>query len=237
MKRILVTALFLSCALIAPAHDPPTDTTEIVVVLDRSGSMEPVADDTVGAFNQFVHSQRAFGGAWHDRNLSVVLFNTDVETWYSGSLYEVARLTRDAYAPAGYTALLDALGNAITDLDERLDELYCGHERDDKVVFVVLTDGLENSSLEYSLSMIQHMIETQREEHGWQFVFLAADPDVFAEAPNMGFDVGMTINVDTGSITDALSITSDALTGWIETDATIEFTDEQRDAVAPDEDD
>ncbi len=244
-KRMVVVTCFAFLLLMcgpARAHDI-SHATEIVVVLDSSGSMESVKMDTIGAFNQFLSDQQNVKGAL-DCNLSLLLFNTDVARLYDGTdITDVPRLGEDIYKPQGNTALLDAVGHAINDLDQRMADKFCGHERADDVVFVVLTDGLENSSTEFSKDTLRTMISEQEERYGWHFVFLAADQDAFQDAFSTGFtDATTTIFIDTdvsGTITNTLDATSGNITDWRMTgdSTTLTFTDAQREQADPDDED
>jgi len=156
---------------------------EIVCVLDRSGSMEQLVDDTIGGFNSFVKEQKDVDG---EANLSLVLFDDYYETPYSNvDIQEVEELTRETYSARGMTALLDALGKSITDLGVKLDNLD-EDEKPEHVIFVVMTDGQENASKEYTRQKINEMITHQQDVYNWQFIFMGANIDSFAEAGSIG---------------------------------------------------
>lgn len=157
--------------------------TEIVVVLDRSGSMQGLAGDTIGTFNKFLGEQKALAG---EANLSLILFNTEYSIEYlSKPLVEVPELDAKRYVCGGWTALLDAVGRGIDSLGERLSELP-EEERPDKVIFVIITDGLENASKEYRLQQIRAKIKLQQDTYKWQFLFLGSNVDAYAEAQSLG---------------------------------------------------
>lgn len=170
--------------------------TEIVVVLDRSGSMSSVKSDVIGGFNSFIESQKEEEGA---AIVTAVQFDTEYETLYSGrDVQEVEELTDKVYVPRGMTALLDAVGRTIVDVDVRLGEMH-KDDRPSKVIMVILTDGHENSSKEFTRDKVQEMIRQHREEKSWEFVYLGADDQAFAEARGMGIPVGNMAKYTQGS--------------------------------------
>lgn len=170
--------------------------TEIVVVLDRSGSMSSVKSDVIGGFNSFIKSQQEEEGA---AIVTAVQFDTKYETLYSGrDVQEVEELTDKIYEPRGMTALLDAVGRTIVDVDIRLGEMH-KDDRPSKVIMVIMTDGHENSSREYTRDKVQAMIKEHREKHSWEFVYLGADDQAFAEAQGMGIPVGNVAKYSQGS--------------------------------------
>jgi hypothetical protein len=163
---------------------PKKDFTEIVVVFDKSGSMGAVRDDAIGGFNAFLKAQKAEKG---EAALTVVLFDTDYTFLHKGvPIRQVPELGAD-YTPSGLTALLDALGRAIDETGKRLSDLP-EEERPEKVIVAVITDGMENSSVEYSREQIFKMLAHQRDVYKWEFLFLAAGQEAIAEATALGID-------------------------------------------------
>jgi uncharacterized protein YegL len=156
--------------------------TEIIFLLDRSGSMAGLESETIKGFNSFIESQAAMEGR---ASLTVVLFDDLYEVLWSGIDAKKAKLTEKEYFVRGSTALLDAIGKAITDTAERLSRLD-EKEKPQKVIFVVTTDGLENSSVEFSYKKIKNMISYRQKKHGWEFIFLGANIDVAKEAEFLG---------------------------------------------------
>lgn len=155
---------------------------DVTVVLDKSGSMSSIADDAVGGFNQFLKEQEEGEG---EMRVTLVQFDTAYEMVYADEpVAKAPRLSlngedgKASYQPGGMTALLDAVGKAINEAKSREQS---GH----KTLFVVLTDGHENSSHEWSRSGLRDEIERQR-KRGWDFLFLGANIDSFAEAKGMG---------------------------------------------------
>ena len=159
------------------------DLTDVTLVLDRSGSMSSVKAATIEAFNSFLESQcRGEGSA----NLSLVQFDDRYEPLYAARRIAKAPLLTDrSYQPRGCTALLDAMGKTIVETGRRLSQMR-EHKRPGTVIFVTLTDGLENASREFTLGRINEMIREQREKYSWQFVFLGANQDAIATAAQMG---------------------------------------------------
>lgn len=165
--------------------------TFIAVVLDRSGSMELVKNDTMGGFNTFLtHQQHIPGRA----ELTMTQFNTEIETVYEPQpIAECPKLTNENFVPAGGTALLDAIGITITKIGAHL-AIKPESERPSRVVFVIVTDGEENSSREYTRSKVFNMIKHQTEKYGWDFVFLGANQDAIREAASMGISAAKAMN-------------------------------------------
>lgn len=154
------------------------DLTEVIMVVDRSGSMEPLRDDAIGGFNTFLDEQKKQPG---HMNLTLVLFNQGYEIVFAGkSIQDVAPLSHDTYVPGGMTALLDALGQAINQTGVRLAAME-EQDRPSKVLLVVLTDGQENSSKEFTKAQISEMVKHQEEKHGWKIIFLSSDLNAVAD--------------------------------------------------------
>jgi hypothetical protein len=164
------------------------DLTDITVVLDRSGSMATVENDTKGGFNKFVDEQKKAPGA---ANFTLVQFDTEYEFVHRAiNIKDVPPLV---FQPRGATALLDAVGKAIVETGERLEKMP-EHDRPAKVVFVILTDGEENSSKEYKKARINELIKQQSEKYQWQFVFLGANQDALKEADSLGISTMNAVN-------------------------------------------
>lgn len=160
------------------------DSTHITVILDRTGSMEEIRDDTIGGFNAFLEGQKKLEGK---ASITLVQFDTrdPYEVMYSFlDIAEAPRLTRKTYVPRAGTPLLDAMGRGMNDLESRLAAMDTT-DRPKKIVFVVVTDGHENASREFSRADILKMVERHK-SRGWQFVFLGADLTGFDEAGALG---------------------------------------------------
>ncbi|MBN2358052.1 MAG: VWA domain-containing protein [Deltaproteobacteria bacterium] len=159
--------------------------TEIVCIIDRSGSMEAIRDDAIGGFNVFLDAQQQLPGeAW----LTLVLFDDRYDVVIDHvALDQVARLDRVTFVPRGSTALLDAMGRTIDQVGTRL-AATAEDDRPSKVIVVVLTDGKENASRNYSQHDVFDRVAHQREQYGWDFIFLAANQDAIASAAALAID-------------------------------------------------
>jgi len=156
--------------------------TEIVFLLDRSGSMAGLERDTIGGFNAFMKKQSQLEGR---TKVTVVLFDDQYEILWSGVQANSMRLTEKEYFVRGYTALLDAVGKTIGDVRDRLSKTK-EEERPEKVIFVITTDGQENASNEFTYEKVNELIKHQQEKHGWEFIFFGANIDAIKEADSIG---------------------------------------------------
>lgn len=161
------------------------DYTHISVLLDRTGSMEGIRDDTIGGFNAFLQEQKAQSGI---ATLTLVQFDSldPYEVIHRFVLINIVpNLTRETFVPRGSTPLLDAIGHGINDLEAGITQLKAD-DRPSKVMMVIITDGHENSSQEFRMDQIEKMINDKTAKDGWQFVFLSADMDAIADAKSLG---------------------------------------------------
>ncbi|MGX1195436.1 vWA domain-containing protein [Metabacillus sp. SLBN-84] len=156
--------------------------TEIVFLLDRSGSMGGLEQDVIGGFNSFIENQCRLEG---DTVLTTVLFDDEYEVLWKGEDAKSCKLTVEDYYVRGLTALLDAIGKTITDVGRRLSKTS-EEQRPDKVIFVITTDGQENASKEFSYDKVHELIKHQQETYRWEFIFMGANIDVAKEAENIG---------------------------------------------------
>jgi hypothetical protein len=155
------------------------DLTEIAFVLDRSGSMNPIADDAIGGFNTFLTEQQALTG---QARLTLVLFDHEYMVTHNNvDIRAVPPLDAKTYTPRGMTALLDAVGRTIDDIGTRL-AATPEAERPAKVIVAILTDGQENASRDYTFARVADKIKHQQEKYSWEFLFLAANQDAIAAA-------------------------------------------------------
>lgn len=152
---------------------------DITVVLDRSGSMESVKADTIGGFDTFVQDQKKQPG-----KCAFTLVQFDNEYEFVHRAIPMADVPPLVFIPRGGTALLDAIGRTINQLGERLSHMP-EPSRPGKIVFVILTDGHENASIEFGQERIAQMIKHQREVYNWEFVFLGATEDAISVAKRM----------------------------------------------------
>lgn len=157
--------------------------TEMVFVLDRSGSMGNLSDDTIGGFNSLIAKQKEEpGGAF----VTTVLFDDEYEVIHDHvALSEINELTDKEYFARGTTALLDAVGKTINSIGTRLNNTS-EDEKPEKVVFVIVTDGHENASKEFEKSAIKEMIQHQQAKYSWIFMFLGANIDAVSEGSSLG---------------------------------------------------
>ena len=165
--------------------------TDISVVLDRSGSMASVAHDTIGGFNRFLDDQEKVAG---EAVITLVQFDNVYEKLYEAKPLSAApRLNSHTFVPRGSTALLDAIGRLVDETGKRLANMPEG-QRPGQIVFVILTDGFENSSCKYDMLKINVMITHQRDVYKWNFMFLGANQDAIATAAGLGIssNVAMT---------------------------------------------
>ena len=166
---------------------------DITIILDRSGSMQSIASDVVGGFNHFVTAQRAQPG---DCRLTLVQFDDQYEVVYAEqSIADAPLLTADTFQPRGTTALLDAIGRTIDATGERL-RVLPETDRPDRVLMVIITDGLENASTRYTRARVFEMISTQRDVYRWGFLFMAANQDAIQEGGHIGIAPHAAMNFD-----------------------------------------
>lgn len=166
--------------------------TEIIFVIDKSGSMAHLTGDTIGGFNGFIESQKAIDGK---ATLTTVLFDSYIKTLHDGvDIHEVKPMTKTDYIAGGATAMLDAIGETINKVQDRHDEL--GAEKPDNVIVAITTDGEENSSRKFTKSQIEKMIKHQTNGHGWKFMFLGANMDAVKEAESIGISKDWSVTYD-----------------------------------------
>jgi len=168
--------------------------TELVIVIDQSGSMETIRNDIIGGFNALLDEQKKIG----ECKVSIVLFSDKITRINKRvDINNIERLNERNYVPNGCTALLDAVGNAISVTKNNIYSLK-EEDKPKNVIFSILTDGYENASREYSYKQIKKMIELQKEE-GWQFMFQGANIDVMEQADKLGIDKDMAIEFEANS--------------------------------------
>ncbi len=187
--------------------------TELVFILDRSGSMHSMQEEAIGGFNAFLEDQKKVPG---EANMTLVLFDHDYNLIHNGKdLNDVESLCSDTYSPRGTTALLDAIGRTVDDVGKRLAETP-EEERPSKILVAVLTDGLENASKDYKKAKINEMITHQRDEYKWEFIFLGANQDAIAEGSSLGVSkiCSMTYDATKAGMKSSLSRMSGAATSY-----------------------
>jgi len=165
--------------------------TELVFILDRSGSMSGLEIDTIGGFNSVLTKQKGEVG---DANITTVLFDDKYELLHDRyNLVKVPVITDKEYFVRGTTALLDAIGKTIHKMGN-VQKYAADEDRAEKVMFVIITDGMENSSVKYSYDHIKNMIDRQKNKYGWEFIFLGANIDAIETAGRFGIDEDRVAN-------------------------------------------
>ncbi|MCF6459769.1 vWA domain-containing protein [Clostridium sp. Cult3] len=159
-----------------------TNLTEIIFLLDRSGSMAGLEDDTIGGFNAFIDKQKRLKGK---TIVTTVLFDHEYEILWNDVDANEIKLTDKEYYVRGSTALLDAVGKTIVDVNHRLAKTN-EDEKPGQIIFIITTDGMENSSHEFTYKKIKQLIKHQQEKYDWKFIFLGANIDTGKEADNIG---------------------------------------------------
>lgn len=185
--------------------------TELVFILDRSGSMSGLEKDTIGGFNSMLEKQRKEPG---DAVVSTVLFDNEIEVVHDRiDIKSVPRLTEEDYFVRGCTALLDAVGGAIRHIGN-VHKYARSEDVPEKALFIITTDGLENASRYYTYDKVRSMIERQKGRYGWEFIFLGANIDAAEEARRFGIDESMAANYRSDEAGTALNyeVISDVVT-------------------------
>ena len=181
--------------------------TELVFILDRSGSMGGLELDTIGGYNSLLKKQQSEEG---EAIISTVIFDDKAEVLHDRvKLDKVTPLTEEDYFVRGSTALLDAVGNAIHHIGN-IHKYARPEDRPEKTLFIITTDGMENASRRYTYEKVKQMIERQKNKYGWEFLFLGANIDAAKEAARFGISTDHAANYHadrkgTGVIYEAMS--------------------------------
>lgn len=166
------------------------DLTELVFILDKSGSMAGLEKDTIGGYNSMLEEQRELEG---DCKITTVLFDHRYEIIHDRiDLKGIRPMTEKEYMVGGYTALLDAIGRTVTKIIT-LQKNTLREYRANKVMFVIITDGEENASKEYLAEKVKAMIEKQKSKYGWEFIFLGANIDAVETASSLGIEASKAV--------------------------------------------
>ncbi|CAH0345447.1 vWA domain-containing protein [Bacillus sp. CECT 9360] len=169
--------------------------TDIIFLLDRSGSMAGLESNTIGGFNSLIEKQCRLEG---ETLLTTVLFDNQYEVLWNGIDASHARLTDKDYFVRGSTALLDAVGKTILDVGYRLSK-SSEERKPGKVIFVITTDGMENSSREFTYEKVKEMIQHQKQKYSWEFIFIGANLDAAKEADSIGISMDDAYNFEASS--------------------------------------
>lgn len=176
--------------------------TEIVFILDRSGSMSGLESDTIGGFNSMIAKQQKEEG---EAIVSTVLFDDETDVIHDRvAIGDVKKLTEEDYYVRGCTALLDAVGGAIHHIGN-VHKYAREEDRPAKTLFVITTDGLENASRHYSFKDVKKLIKRQQEKYNWEFLFLGANIDAIEVAGNMGISKDRAANYNCDEAGTALN--------------------------------
>ena len=170
--------------------------TELVFILDRSGSMHGLEKDTIGGFNSLIEKQKKVEG---DALISTVLFANESKVIHDRvDVKDINLMTENDYVTGGCTALLDAIGNAIHHISN-IHKYARKEDVPEHTLFVITTDGMENASRTYTYPKVKQLIENQKEKYGWEFMFLAANIDAVNVASYMGIDESRAVNFNCDS--------------------------------------
>ncbi len=187
--------------------------TELVFVLDKSGSMAGLEGDTIGGYNAMLEKQKAVEG---ECRITTVLFDNNYELLHDRlDIRAVGPMTEKEYFVGGSTALLDAIGRTISKIGNVQKHTAEGY-RADKVLFVIITDGEENASREYSAEKVRAQIERQKERYGWEFIFLGANIDAVEAAGRFGInaDRAQTYHADSQGVALNFDAVGEAVTSY-----------------------
>lgn len=226
--------------------------THIAVVLDSSGSMGSIIDDTIGGFNTFLQAQKEAEGeatmtlvefhypsvgipSWNRHGSEQVVLGRKVQVNEKFSFLDISEVeerSRFNYQPSGGTPLLDTIGQVIDDTGKSLAAMS-EEDRPSKVLFVIITDGEENASQVYNFKAIEEKISRQRDIYKWEFVFLGANQDAIGEASKMGIGAATAMSYGTskaalGSTYDMLASKTAAFRSFTADASVLAFSDEER---------
>lgn len=165
--------------------------TELVFILDKSGSMAGLEADTIGGYNAMLAKQQKAEG---EAIVTTVLFDHDYELLHDRiNVKGISPITEKDYEVGGTTALLDAIGFTIQKI-VNVQKRTCEEERAEKVLFVITTDGMENASREFTADKIKKMVQMQKEKYGWEFLFLGANIDAVSTAARFGIEEDFAVD-------------------------------------------
>lgn len=167
--------------------------TEVVFILDRSGSMSGLEADTIGGFNSMIRKQKGEAG---EALVSTILFDDHTEVLHDRiPVKQIEKMTEEQYYVRGCTALLDAIGGAIHHIGN-VHKYARDEDRPEKTLFIITTDGMENASVHYTSERVKHMVERQQKKYGWEFLFLGANIDAISVAGRFGISSDRAFNYE-----------------------------------------
>jgi len=203
------------------------NSTYIAIVLDRSGSMTDIAQETICGFNAFLEEQKSVKGKV---KITLVQFDHEYQTVYEAvDILNAPKLNHETYVPRGMTALLDAIGKTIKRTRNKI-EILPENERPEKIIFVVITDGYENHSRHFSRQQIFEKINKMEKKHGWDFIFLGANQDAIAEAGRLGVKPQKAMNFapDVSGTQDMFEDLSRNISEYRQDNVLFSFSEKQR---------
>ncbi|RRD38854.1 VWA domain-containing protein [Leptotrichia sp. OH3620_COT-345] len=201
MKKILII-MFIILGILGFSKSvhktgKKNDVTELVFILDRSGSMSGLETDTIGGYNSMVDKQKKETNG--QIFVTTVLFDDKYELLHNRiAISEMKHITDKDYYVRGGTALLDAIGKTISQVKSNQNKLR-NKEKAKKILFIIVTDGMENASKEYSAEVVKKLIETQKSKDKWEFLFLGANIDAIGTAGNFGIEPSRAVNYKSDS--------------------------------------
>jgi len=201
-----------------------TNKNQIFIILDRSGSMQSIRQDTINGFNKFLKDQQKNNP---DCQLSLIQFDHEIDDLYiEAPIKEVNPLNHKSYVPRGTTALLDAIGFTL----DKASIITVPKTQNAKVIVVIITDGQENSSVTFNKDQVFDLIKLLKEKHNWQFVFLGANQDAIQEAQHLGISSkqAMTFTSDKYGTLNMFIDLSHNINLCVNDNASLEFTKAQR---------
>ena len=191
--------------------------TDITVLLDKSGSMVNMKSEVISGFNSFLKRQKETSG---EAVITLIEFDKcDIHNAFNGTVYtakpinEAPILNKELYVPCGMTPLRDALGMAIKNTGDRLSSMD-EKDRPSKVIFMIITDGYENASSEYSQIQVKEMTEHQTNVYNWDFIFLGANIDSFAQGNLVGIKTVTIADFSSNNVVKAFNMTSDKVSNY-----------------------
>jgi Mg-chelatase subunit ChlD len=199
--------------------------TDIVCILDRSGSMEAMKTEAITGYNEFLRKQKEEKGK---ANVTLVLFNKKYRVIHKAEdIQKAPELTDKTFVPVGSTALLDAVGKAVEEFGNSLREREVS-EQPDRVIFSIMTDGMENASENFTRDQIAKLIKDRKKKNKWEFVFLAAGQNAILEGGRLGIGRGQSINYAASArgIETSYLAMSDTVSSYRNTGQTVNWNSE-----------